>query len=572
MKARLVAFSLTAAFALAFPAGAEAGQGENEFLLAGNDKAVWLVRKTGGAGFDIVAKPTGAPWKWVIEGRSGSEPVAVCASSDRLCVLFPSGELFNVGLDGQSSPQRKADDPRWPDESSEIILVEAGDPAGQAVVAVVPRQARPAASRRPASASFPATRPATGPSSAASGPAGLQATLGIFRYSGGAWECFPKLDFAIPPDTPGGVLAAYAGSRLHIYIPGDSSLQSAQLYQATAWKPDIPFSGKLAETLSKGKALALLTIDGKLTLVLAGPVQGSQRPLYVAVFEGSAWRLQQVMRDGAPATWPAESLPLVCRLGDNQIALVRPEGELLKFASCDLLGKLTVRDDVTIFQKPPPDSQKAQEIFEYFMWALFIAAIIPLSALRPKGQRGPFVLPQRRIPGKLLKRLLAAIIDMVPFGLIATGIFPQPVPTQQPVDFNQIIEYAKIYAASVDGAWTMVTWLVLYAGYCTFMETRFGATAGKMLLKLRVVNADARRPTLREAFLRNVFKIIEMFWPLGIPLLLLLPAFNRNRRRLGDMLARTAVIDAGYLAPPSETPPPPEQGGQPTDRPGPNGR
>ena len=52
-----------------------------------------------------------------------------------------------------------------------------------------------------------------------------------------------------------------------------------------------------------------------------------------------------------------------------------------------------------------------------------------------------------------------------------------------------------------------------------------------------------------EAALRNLTKIFEMSWPL----MLLVPLINRRRLRLGDLIARTAVIEYD----PSTYPPPP---------------
>ena len=66
--------------------------------------------------------------------------------------------------------------------------------------------------------------------------------------------------------------------------------------------------------------------------------------------------------------------------------------------------------------------------------------------------------------------------------------------------------------------------------------------------------ADEGKPLgLREAVLRNLVRVLELSLPM-LPLLVLFPLISRNRQRLGDMVAKTAVIDAR-----SETPAPPAE-------------
>ena len=81
------------------------------------------------------------------------------------------------------------------------------------------------------------------------------------------------------------------------------------------------------------------------------------------------------------------------------------------------------------------------------------------------------------------------------------------------------------------------------------MERKFGRTVGKMIFKLSVITSLGRPAGLRQILLRNLVKVIEMSWA---PLLLF-PLLNRNRLRLGDLVARTAVIDARIQPPPQET-------------------
>lgn len=107
--------------------------------------------------------------------------------------------------------------------------------------------------------------------------------------------------------------------------------------------------------------------------------------------------------------------------------------------------------------------------------------------------------------------------------------------------------------------------LLLRNFYFTFFEIRpRGATPGKMLLKLRVASRNGERLTAPAVFARNAMRELEFFLPLsflfsgtaGISgmitllgllwsgLFLLLPLFNKDRLRAGDMIGGTWVIEA----------------------------
>jgi uncharacterized RDD family membrane protein YckC len=81
------------------------------------------------------------------------------------------------------------------------------------------------------------------------------------------------------------------------------------------------------------------------------------------------------------------------------------------------------------------------------------------------------------------------------------------------------------------------------------MEARFGATIGKRLLGLKAVGEDAAPLTVRQAVLRNLFKVVELPYP--IIFAALMPVLlSRYRRRFGDMVARTAIVEAATLGAP----------------------
>jgi uncharacterized RDD family membrane protein YckC len=89
---------------------------------------------------------------------------------------------------------------------------------------------------------------------------------------------------------------------------------------------------------------------------------------------------------------------------------------------------------------------------------------------------------------------------------------------------------------------------VLTWGYHVFFEVRSrGQSPGKRLLGLRVVDGRGLPLTLPQSFVRNVVRILDFapaFYGLGGVVL----GVDPERRRLGDMLADTVVVEEGRAA------------------------
>ncbi len=83
--------------------------------------------------------------------------------------------------------------------------------------------------------------------------------------------------------------------------------------------------------------------------------------------------------------------------------------------------------------------------------------------------------------------------------------------------------------------------LVLSILYTAAMEAAFGATVGKLLLGLRVVNYEGRLCSLGQALLRGVLRLAD---GLIFGAVAYLQMKSPLRQRLGDRVARTLVVSA----------------------------
>ena len=539
-------------------AGSAPAAGEpwvEEFILAGSDHAVWLLREDPGDGrFDLAVRKTDGAWQWAHKGVSGN-PVGAVATASQLHVIFasPAGHVIFDAETGRSTTALRADHALWPAGEAPLAVCEAVDPnggAGGEILAVVARRAR-----GPATATAPASRPTLA--------GGGAFHLGLFRRIGSQWTHLADWrDVSLGPASR--VLAAATGRGVHVLVSGAAGRANRlRCWDGQAWR-DVALAGPASEETPVG----LLSIpDGspgavrRLVLLSAGPAaQGARRELAVTTFdEGAEAPVRQTMigGDGAAATWSADALPVVARLA-RQVALIWRTGETLRFGTCvPHVGRLTVVGDVDVFSRPPPDDGGG-EVLSGFMWVVLLAAFVPMLLFRPRGGAQPFFLPETVQRGNLGKRLVAVIIDLVPiYVLISAGyMFSPSAMTEEQMSrmLQRMLDQEKVQVP-VGLAVAYVSVLVIYVTYCTVMEARTGTTVGKRLMKLAVVGSGGVRADLRQCLLRNLMKVIELL-SLTSPLfflVLLVPMFTRYRQRFGDLIARTAVVDARTAIPEDST-------------------
>ena len=90
---------------------------------------------------------------------------------------------------------------------------------------------------------------------------------------------------------------------------------------------------------------------------------------------------------------------------------------------------------------------------------------------------------------------------------------------------------------------TLIIWLLPLLAYYPVLEGLYGATPGKQLAGLRVVDANGNPPGLWKATIRTVLRLVEVnpFMLGGIVAAIAVLA-SRSRQRLGDMAAGTYVL------------------------------
>jgi uncharacterized RDD family membrane protein YckC len=129
---------------------------------------------------------------------------------------------------------------------------------------------------------------------------------------------------------------------------------------------------------------------------------------------------------------------------------------------------------------------------------------------------------KERHSGILFERIIATVIDLlVMIPLVATIAAILGVGTQSEAVFVSII-------------------LVGYFSYYIVPEWLYGRTLGKQLLGIIVLRSDGRVPSLEQAVLRNLLRIIDGAGGYLFGLLVIL--FTNKNQRVGDLLSGTVVV------------------------------
>jgi uncharacterized RDD family membrane protein YckC len=102
--------------------------------------------------------------------------------------------------------------------------------------------------------------------------------------------------------------------------------------------------------------------------------------------------------------------------------------------------------------------------------------------------------------------------------------------------------FANDYGTAVAITLGALVALVAFFGYPIFMETRFGATVGKLMFGLRVVTVEGGPIRFRHAAIRAFLQLVDIWLiPIGV-IGVVTMLLSRQSQRLGDLAAGTVVL------------------------------
>lgn len=509
--------------------------------------------------------------QWVLVAESHGQATAVCAADGRLHAFF-AGRGYQIydPVPGSGRSGRL-----WPRELADrTVLAAAAGAVEPSASATAPAATAPAAQAATAplgdgryelyillSGASPATAPTatTAASLAATTPAAEPGPvlLGLAR---GQWQALPAVPAGV---LPAGGRAMLAGMAEGLYLLGCTAdgwpaglarLAGEQWVRLPGpmWRPgdgrihwliglgpDLLLAGTIED--ESGRRVWFRRLEGRLD----GPaVLGQPR-----IVRQQAGKGELVLPAGSPAAMSRFGRMLALgwgAAGDWQAASVDLDG------LAHALGR--------------PDGRARGEEpllrwFETVLMALTVLLVLALLVRQRRTMTVPFNLPAGAVPSHWFKRVLAFVIDYFPMGLLGAVLTGYTGMEEQ--ELRRMLDTAlsggRLDAPLAPG----LAGLGLYVGYAILTEKLFGATLGKTLLRMRVIGEGGRSPSWLAVVIRNVAKPVELLAPRPVPVIFLIwPLFSRLRRRVGDVVAGTAVVDLTMrpaLVGPA-VPPPAEEG------------
>lgn len=196
---------------------------------------------------------------------------------------------------------------------------------------------------------------------------------------------------------------------------------------------------------------------------------------------------------------------------------------------------------------PEPSASKLQSVHSQAPWRHIAAAFSPVLLIfcsfsmislgvvlfRERSRLAKGIPVPGPEPADFFQRAMAFVLDhvlLIPFLLIAIELLnvapDSGLPDLEDPRFLQVV---------------LVSMAVHFL-YYFLMEWLLGWTIGKRIIGLRVAEMDGSRLTLRGALLRSLVRLFDAEMPLGALLGTALLLTSKRRQRLGDMVARTIVV------------------------------
>lgn len=208
-----------------------------------------------------------------------------------------------------------------------------------------------------------------------------------------------------------------------------------------------------------------------------------------------------------------------------------------------------------------PTSAARRGLYDLMATMIVVALLALVFWRRQESLSIPVPLPVGTMVAGPGKRAVAAVVDMIPAAVVVALVWRDAL-------FPHLRQFWAAMGAYSAGrhdlletlttpdtlVWAWVWFRVIYVGYCIACELAIQGTPGKKLLKCRVLGEDLANPNGVQVVIRNITKLIELEPALQIWPFMLVIFFTRNRQRLGDLLARTIVVDQQYqnLEPPEQ--------------------
>lgn len=244
---------------------------------------------------------------------------------------------------------------------------------------------------------------------------------------------------------------------------------------------------------------------------------------------------------GKPLDVPAGSVVTVFQ---DSLAVVRSTGRQAEVGLWSLKDGRVVRPFVSVPARQTEGRPRSgRGLVDVVILAVLMGVFVLVFRRRNQALLSPLSLPESVRVANVRQRLGGALVDMLPALVLVTWWWYKPL-REFSDDFYHALgspEQLKNLAVPTTLFWADLVFRAMYTTYCLLFELMWGFTPGKRLMGCRVAGESLREPTPLQIVARNATRMIEL--EPAMLFFLAIIFFTPYRQRIGDLLARTLVIE-----------------------------
>ena len=525
---------LSVALLLAISSGAMAS---GPAQLAGNVENLWMLRPNAGQEtFNAYHRASGGEWRVALRDATGQFERA-CAVGDRLEIVYARQQRTRVSIDGSLTPAEAV-----PGRLIAMCEQPASENRPAVLLACVEETQTPTDPKTP---DAPKTQ-------------GVQWSL--YESVSTGWKrraSWPA------PKTPvaSGSMTAMNGTIL-LCVPGPKlAFYSLDPAAPKLTRPLLPF--KLKNTAVRSE---LLQIDTQLAMVqfqrsLPKTMPPTSQPAAVdpVASQLQTWTPSQpeasaiypVQQADTPLTWPgADSIQMTAF--SRQLAMLWEADGTRHFALVSPSGVAGEIDAIDATLDALVNPKRLAKIMEWFSMGIALLTVLCVVLGGSKSRLTPYAIPPQFIPASLIKRVVACILDVLPINFI---MIPAVLMLGYGMSWDDLqslqVQWDQPEQIGEPQAVAGLVTICVYIAYGILTEWKWGQTLGGRIMRIRVVSCSGEKLTLRVVAIRNLTKLMELMMVMSpdwfgwiLKIMVFWPLVGRYHQRLGDIFARTAVIDS----------------------------
>lgn len=477
---------------------------------------------------------------WSPERRlgEGSLPMALAADDDANC-------LFAI-VDAQTA--MKLESPKPDDGKDDVFAVEGDDDKTEMSSNRNDNDQDNAANSAPDTES--STPPNAPPPSDEATEANQQAQVEdnrfvLVRYRNREWTRLAAVPIEMDAEKP--IWIAARGEK--VWLLGVSQATSAVIWSdwnGTQWSEPADLN------IPPERVVAMMVPDKAPAIIVRGSTDrksGDKAELTPWLLIDGEWQRQSPLNiAGAPLIEPVDDIS-VSNFGSRIIASWRTAESGVQAAIWSPSGGDGLVDPRTVaILSIAPTSPQNEQLQVLIGVVILIALLSIIFARRRESFLVDLPMPAGYELASYYRRLIAFAIDLLIVAVAAYPVILYPwmsTHVDMNADLTEQIDQVKIAVLAEPDAvfWRWMAAASAFVVYGVFTELMFAATLGKMIMGLRVSSDKGSRCSPQAILLRNLLRFIELYPAMQFAPTLIFVLMTRNRQRIGDLVARTVVIE-----------------------------